>query len=204
MSRILHTFLDNEPAVRRVVARYIFGPENISDLTQEVFLKAFAAEMTTEIHDPKAFIFRIAKNLALSEIKKKVNSTTDYLEDSGGTDVVIDSSQVTLDERIDGERKLYVFARAVALLPLECRRPFLMRKMENLKFKQIATRLNVSVSTIEKRVAKALVLCNSYLRQQGYNPEEFGAAPIATKRRQVEAMVYPVSAPLVQSDQDDD
>jgi RNA polymerase sigma-70 factor (ECF subfamily) len=69
---------------------------------------------------------------------------------------------------------LFVLTQAVAQLPVECQRVFLMRKVEGLRVKQIATRLNVSVSTVEKRLARALLLCDRYLRQQGYDAAEFG------------------------------
>ena len=61
-----------------------------------------------------------------------------------------------------------MFAEAVASLPEEVREAFLMRKMDGLKFKQIALRLDVSVSTVEKRVAAALLHCARHLRRNGY------------------------------------
>ncbi len=186
MSRVFQAFLKNESALKRVLGRYVKSGLDVDDLAQETFLKAFAAEITTEIHDAKAFLFRVARNLALSKIKSKIYVTTVYLEDAGGTEALEDCTQGSVEGRIDGERKLYVFSKAVAQLPLEYQRAFLMRKVENLKLKQIATRLNVSVSTVEKRVAKALLLCDSYLRQQGYDPEEFGRSDII--KRQISRM----------------
>ncbi|MEZ5928639.1 MAG: RNA polymerase sigma factor [Parvularculaceae bacterium] len=181
MSRLLRAFLDNETAIRRIVARYRRRGNDVDDLVQETFLRAFAANEKEEVLNPKGFLFRVAKNLAISEAKRKANSTTDYIEDSGGEGVIIDESQSSIEDQVDGEKKLFVFTKAVADLPPELRQALLMRKMEKLKFKQIATRLNVSVSTVEKRVAAALIACNAYLRKHGYDPAEFGAAPTKTK-----------------------
>jgi RNA polymerase sigma factor (sigma-70 family) len=181
MSSILRAFLQHQAAIRRVLGRYV-PPDDRNDILQEAFLKAYAAEMTTPIQDAKAFLFRVAKNLAISEMTKKSRSDTDYLEDLSGSEVLEDDRSGTAEAQIDGRRKLFVLSQALAHLPEECQRVFLMRKMEGLRIKQIATRLNVSVSTVEKRLAKALLLCNRHLRHQGYDPAEFGA-PAATRAR---------------------
>ena len=175
MSKILHAFQQHEKSIKRIFARYCRRSEDIDDYAQETFIKAFAAETKTDIQNPKAFLFRVAKNLALSELKRKVNANTDHLEDSGGAEVLIDERQVSIENQIDGQRKLAVASKVIASLPEYHRQALLMRKMEKLKFKQIATRLNVSLSTVEKRVATALVLCNTRLREEGYDPAEFGS-----------------------------
>ena len=175
MSKILHAFQQHEKSIKRIFARYCRRHEEIEDYTQETFLKAFAAETKTDIQNPKAFLLRVAKNLALSELKRKVNTNTDHIEDSGGTEVLIDERQVSIENQIDGQRKLVVASKVIASLPEHHRQALLMRKMDRLKFKQIATRLNVSLSTVEKRVATALVLCNTRLREEGYDPAEFGS-----------------------------
>jgi RNA polymerase sigma factor (sigma-70 family) len=181
MSKILRAFLQHQAAIKRVLGRYV-SLEDRNDLLQEAFLKAYAAEMTTPIHDAKAFLFCVARNLALSEVTKKSRSETDYIEDLSGSQVFEDDRSGSVEALIDGRRKLFVLSQALARLPQECQRVFLMRKVEGLRIKQIATRLNVSVSTVEKRLAKALLLCNRHLRQQGYDPAEFGASAVTHPR----------------------
>jgi RNA polymerase sigma factor (sigma-70 family) len=180
MSRILRAFLLHQGSIKRVLARYV-PTEDRNDILQEAFLKAFAAEMTTPVHDAKAFLFRVAKNLAITEMTRKSRSETDYLEDLGVSEVLEDERSGSVEAHIDGKRKLFVLSQALAQLPEECQRVFLMRKVEGLRVKQIATRLSVSVSTVEKRLARALVLCNRQLRRQRYDPAEFGV-PATTHR----------------------
>jgi RNA polymerase sigma-70 factor (ECF subfamily) len=181
MSRILRAFLRHREAIKRVLARYV-PLEDRNDILQEAFLKAYAAEMTTPVHDAKAFLFRVAKNLAISEMTKKSRRDTDYLEDLSGSEVLEDERSGSVEAQIDGKRKLFVLSQALAHLPEEYQRVFLMRKVEGLRVKQIATRLSVSVSTVEKRLAKALVLCDRQLRKQHYDPTEFGLHAAAQSR----------------------
>lgn len=174
MSDIYRAFLEHQTAIRRIIARYCAHPEDIEDLAQHTFLRGFAAETKTRIREPKAFLLRIARNLALSEIKRHGRIYTDSLEDCEASAVLKDDGQASAEDRLDTTRKLAALSMAVAQLPPECRDVLLMRKVEQLRFKQIATRLNVSVSTVEKRVAKALHLCAAILRREGYDPTEFG------------------------------
>ena len=183
MSGIFRAFLKNEMAVRRVFARYFRRMEDVEDLTQEVFVKCFAAEMKSEICDPKSFLLRSAKNLAISELKKKVRTTTDSIEDSGGSDVYKDEAGISAETRLDTKRKLAALAQAIASLPPHHRRVFWMRKIEGLKLAQIAVRLDVSISTAKKHVTEALLICETHLRKQGYEPGEFGAPPAAEPKR---------------------
>lgn len=180
MSRVLRAFLQHQEAIRRVLSRYV-PLEDRNDILQEAFLKAFAAEMTTPVRNAKAFLFRVAKNLAITEMTKKSRRATDYLEDLGDSQVLEDERSGSVEAHIDGTRKLFVLSQALAHLPEEYQRVFLMRKVEGLRVKQIATRLSVSVSTVEKRLAKALILCDRQLRKQHYDPTEFGVPAIAHK-----------------------
>ena len=183
MSEIFKAFVENEKSLRRVFFSYFKREEDIDDFTNETFLKCFAAEMKTSVREPRAFLFRVAKNLAISEVRKKSHTQTKFLEDLGGSDVLRDRQQTSVEAQLDGQRKLTVLTKAIANLPEPYRRPFMMRKVEKLKFKQIAIRLNVSVSTVEKRVAAAFVMCSAYLMEQGYDMSEFGVADKAFKKK---------------------
>jgi len=175
MSEILKAFIENERAIRRYISRFRFHAQDIEDFTQETFLKGFAAETHTEIREPKAFLFKIAKNVALLDIRKKKRGSVDFIEDSGGSELILDEGQATAEEWLDGRRKLALMAKAVATLPPQCRKAFMMRRVEGLKYKQIANRMNISVSAVEKHVTSGLLKCNAYLREHGYNASEFGA-----------------------------
>ncbi len=185
MSRILKIFLENESAIRRFIGRYCSSAQDVEDFTQETFLKGFAAEMRTEIRDPKAFLFQIAKHTALADFRKNKRSPTDRLEDFGGAELILDEGQSSAIDELDGRKKLAVFAKAVAHLPPKCRKAFLMRRMDGLPYKQIANRLNISVSAVEKHVTAGLLKCHAYLKEHGFEPSEFGGAAKKPNRSKV-------------------
>lgn len=174
MSLILKNFLQNEKALKKYLRRFFSRPQDIDDVAQETFLKAFASEVKSEIRTPKSFLFKVAKHTALNEIARKANSTTEYIEDSANSNVLEDEAQVGAEQEFDSKQKLIVFSKAVASLPPNCRRVFLLRKIDGLKVKEIARKLDISVSGVEKHIATGLVKCSQYFREQGYDPTEFG------------------------------
>ncbi|MCP5432728.1 MAG: RNA polymerase sigma factor [Alphaproteobacteria bacterium] len=167
MSRILKAFLENEGAIKRLLGRFFSRAQDVDDLAQEAFLRAFAAESDREIREPKAFLFRTARNLALNERARLAGKLTRSMEDSADSDVLVSAGQVSAEDQIDARQRLALFAEAVAALPPQCRRVFVLRKVHGLSQKDIAERLDISQSTVEKHVAMGLVKCSDYLRRAG-------------------------------------
>ena len=169
MSRILRAFLENEQSIKRLLSRFLARRQDVDDIAQETFLRAFAAEASQDVIAPKAFLYRIARNLALNEISRLSNSATDYIEDSADPDVVGISEQVSGEDYVYGRQKMAMFAEAISSLPAQCRHVFLLRKVHGLSQKEVAERLGISVSTVEKHVATGLLKTSEYLRRRGHD-----------------------------------
>jgi len=187
MSTILDVYLENEAALKRFLRRFIKTREDVDDLAQECFLRAFAAESDHSIKSPKAFLYTVAKNLALNELARRANAAVESLGDSNDQDVLEDESRVAVDDEVDGRERIRQLARAIASLPPQCSKVFILRKMQGLSHKEIASRLNISVRTVENHIALGLLRCKAYLRANGGLPggEVSGAdgvAPTAVSR----------------------
>ncbi|HWG69966.1 MAG TPA: RNA polymerase sigma factor [Steroidobacteraceae bacterium] len=160
-------FLQHQSSLKRFIARFVSRPQDVEDVTQEAYLRAFDAERSGEhVRSPKAFLFRIAKNVALNELARKSRLLTDYIEDSTSRDVI--QEDISAEDRVMGDEKLTMFCRAVVTLPVQCRRAFLLRKVHGLSHREISDRLDISVSTVEKHVASGLLRCSTYMREGGY------------------------------------
>ncbi len=174
MSEVLRVFLENERAIKRYLKRFCSRAQDIEDFAQESFLRTFAAEMKQEIREPKAYLFQVARNLALGDLRRKKRSPDLETGDSGGMELFLDEGQATTEDWMEGRRKLAFFARAVAELPPKCRKAFMLCRVHGLQYKQIANRMGISVSAVEKHVALGLLRCSAYLREHGYDPSEIG------------------------------
>jgi len=176
MSKIFEVFLQNESVLRRYISKFTSKAQEVEDFMQETFLNGFAAELRGEIYEPKAFLFRVARNLVFSDKRKQKRSPLESPDEPSDLDQILDKRQATVDDWLEGRRKLALLAMAVAQLTPQCRKAFLLRRIDGLQYQQITNRMNISVSAVEKHVANGLLKCNAYLRAQGYDPAEFGAS----------------------------
>lgn len=194
MSDILKSFLQNERGLKKYLSRFFSSPEDIDDVLQDVFLRAFVTEIRTGVRAPKLLLFRAAKHVALNKLARKSLSTTDYIEDMGGSSVFLDKRQSALDDQIDSKRKLLIFSQAVASLPPNCRKVFILRKFEGLPNKEIAKRMKISISGVEKHIAVGLAKCSQYLRHHGYSPSEFGRSVTAAEQTRADVSLHPLAS----------
>ena len=167
---ILNAFQLHQLSLKRFIGRYLNNAQDIEDVTQEAFLRAYKAERSTEVRQPKSFLFRIAKNVAISQLRTKSRRITDYIEDQASDDVLM--SEWSTEDEVMAEEKLGIHCEAVAALPPKCRRVYLLRKVYGMSYKQIAERLNISNSTVEKHLAKGVMQCERFVRDRVLEDEQ--------------------------------
>jgi len=143
--------------------RSLVGSADVEDILQEAFLRCYEASNTRRIEHPSSYLLRTAVNLAINHNERAVQRLNTSLEEFD-----MDSG---LPGSIDVERqaiqreRLALYCEAVAELPLQCRRAFLLKKVYGLSQKNIARYLKVSENTVEKHIAKGLLLCARRIRE---------------------------------------
>ncbi len=177
MQTILQAFLENERGLKQFLRRFFVRTQDVEDIAQETFLKAFASESTQEIYAPKAYLFRIARNLALKEKAKRGNIETDFMGDFLDSAILQNEGELPVDDQLYALQRMKILEQAVATLPPQCARAFFLRKAHGMPYKDIAKALGISVRTVEKHVAIGLIKCREYLRRHGYGDEEMRTKP---------------------------
>ncbi len=169
LSAVSAAFLVNHAFLKRFLARFFSDSQDIEDVAQEAYLRAYVAEQQKEIEQPKAYLFRIARNLALTQLTQKSKKITDYLEESGAS-VVIEYGAAA-DSEVEAEEALGLYCEAVAALPEKCRQVFLLRKVHGLAHKEIAKRMSLSVSSVEKYLLRGILECKAFVQEhEGLEP----------------------------------
>ncbi len=164
LSAVSAAFLVNHDFLKRFLARFFSDSQDIEDVAQEAYLRAYVAEQQKEIEQPKAYLFRIARNLALTQLTQKSKKITDYLEESGAS-VVIECGAAA-DSEVEAEESLGLYCEAVAALPEKCRQVFLLRKVHGLAHKEIAQRMSLSVSSVEKYLLRGILECKAFVQER--------------------------------------
>lgn len=161
---ISQTWLENNTFLKKFVRRFLYREQDIEDVVQEVYLKAFTTEKERSIEQPKAFLFSIAKNLALNELNRKSRQMTGYLEECQPE--MTEQGTPTTEHEIQAQQSLGKYCEAVAELPDKSRRVYILRKVHGLKHKEIAQRLDMSLSSVEKHLKLGLESCRNYMRDE--------------------------------------
>lgn len=160
-SVVTPAFVKHQSFLKRFLTRFLSNSHDIEDVVQDSYLKALCAEKSQEVHSPKAFLFRIARNEALKELRKKSRRITDYIEE---LDVQEEStSDTSVEDLCIAKQRLGLFCQSALEMTPRCRKVFLMCKVYGFSYKEIASQLGISVSGVEKHVAKGLEICNAYV-----------------------------------------
>ncbi len=131
---------------------YKCGDPNLAeDLMQEAFLRMWAACQKVSYDKAKAFLFRVANNLFLDEVKHRKVVAKFQLNISKPV------QHFTPQDELEENEFRARLEDAIARLPEKSREVFLLNRIEGLKYREIALLLDISVKAVEKRMHKALV-----------------------------------------------
>ncbi|HEY9284089.1 MAG TPA: sigma-70 family RNA polymerase sigma factor [Pyrinomonadaceae bacterium] len=154
----------------RVVGDY----ETAVDLAQETFLRVFrAAERYQSSYAFSTYIYRIATNLAISELRKRKRqrlvSLTGFFQprEQGGDDCELDPADLRplADTTLVDDERRQAVARAIATLPEKYRVPLVLRDVEERSYEEIARILDMSEGTVKSRISRARAFLRDKLRQ---------------------------------------
>ena len=169
LSAVTQAFMEHNTYLKAFLRRFIQRPQDIEDIAQEAYIRAYKVEQGSTIDHPKTLIFTIAKNVALNELRSKARRVTDYIEES---QTATEAGTATTEEELVALERLELYCSAVDDLPEKCRRVYLLRKVHGLSHKDISERLDITVRTVERHLAKGVLKCRAYMREQ----DEFSEA----------------------------
>lgn len=152
--------LPHEAALRQSLRKFRMTAEDVDDLTHDALTRVYAYEDWRAIAAPKHFLLKTGYNLAVSVVRRRKI-------------VPMESADALADETGDGapspeavaawRQELALLSAAIASLPPVCRQVMTLRKIDDLPPAEIAARLGITVSTVEKHIAKGLRICAALL-----------------------------------------
>jgi len=126
--------------------------ELAEDLTQDAFLILWNKKDQIDPSKVKSYLYTIAHNLFLNEIKHQ-KVVTKFAQRPQIKTASTETPQFLMEE---GEFQQKLIS-AIESLPEKNRIVFLMNRIEKLTYREIAERLELSVKAVEKRMHKALI-----------------------------------------------
>ncbi|MGB2752986.1 MAG: sigma-70 family RNA polymerase sigma factor [Pyrinomonadaceae bacterium] len=151
--------------------RFLNDYEEAVDLAQETFVRVyFAIERYHTEFAFSTYIYRIATNLAISEIRRRkrrrLMSLTGLFQTEDDTQVEFqppDKRKLQDVELVDDERS-QVIARAIAALPEKYRIPVILRDIEGRSYDEIAEIMELGLGTTKSRINRGRGLLKEKLQ----------------------------------------
>jgi RNA polymerase sigma factor (sigma-70 family) len=147
-------FRDCAPKIEQVLYRKVGCRAAAADLTQDAFVRLVRHARTETILDLRAFLFRTALNLAVDYLRKERRRHTDLADVSDLMAVPDDTP--TAEDSIVAQQKLEVLRQAIAELSPLCQQIFDLNRLQGFTHAEVARRLSISESTVQKNLARAL------------------------------------------------
>jgi RNA polymerase sigma factor (sigma-70 family) len=172
ISSVSSAFMENNAFLKNFLKRFFSRAEDIEDVAQEAYLKAYHAEQESGVDQPKAYLFRVAKNIALNELNRKSHQMTVYIEDRLAS-IPLDGKDNPEDE-LEAKQSVRLYYEAVEALPKKCRRVFLLRKVNGMRHQDIADHLGITISAVEKHLRNGTKSCRAYINRANQTGGESG------------------------------
>lgn len=139
--------------LERFFRKRVWEQHEIDDLVHEVFAR-LAGKSGNSVQEPEAYIFQIAANLLRDRARRGIfrrSANTQYIEENRDSFDVITPERVLL-----GKQRVEKLKFALTELPERTRFVLLLQRYEGMKYREIAERLGISVSSVEKHMMKAI------------------------------------------------
>ncbi|WP_395396052.1 sigma-70 family RNA polymerase sigma factor (plasmid) [Novosphingobium sp. BL-8A] len=160
-----HVF-PHEAALRQWLgARASSAGMEVDDVVQESYAILASLERVDHIRNPRTYLFEVAKSVVLQSLRRAKIVTIDV---QANTQVLEIPEDAPTPERVAADRQeLSQVAAAIAALPDRCREVFTLRKIQGLSQREVAQKLDLAESTVEKHMVKALAILTNAIGRGG-------------------------------------
>ena len=165
VSALIASFRDNYRDLLRFLTRRTGNAERAADVAQDTYVRLAAiAPGNLDVRNPRAFVYRVAGNLAIDALRRDGRIASDV--------TVLDAGEAVPDPAPSPEastlarEQLRLLEAALDELPSRPRLALLLSRVEGRSFAEIARQLAVSESMVAKYIAQALRHCRDRLRRR--------------------------------------
>lgn len=157
--------------LRRHVGKMVRDAQQVDDLVQEAFIKAFGS--ITSYNPDYAFstwLYRITTNHTIDYIRKKKLPTFSIDKPvqtrDGQLQMELPDTTYRPDRDIVTGQRNAILAEAIDALPEKYHKVIVMRHQQELSYDEIATELDLPLGTVKAHIFRARALLNKALRDR--------------------------------------
>lgn len=154
------TYFEMRDALGRFFRARLGSSGEVEDLLQDLYLKIAALPASLEVKDPRAYLYRLAANLVMDRWRSGRRAAARdgaWRQVSHNIGAVEDLDDAPSAEDVVAGRER--FARLLATLsrlPSRTQSVFRLHKFDGLSYAEVAERLGISRSSVEKHMMDTL------------------------------------------------
>ena len=149
--------------------RMMGNREDAQDCAQEALLRAFRAfDRFRDDASPKTWLYRIAYNTCIDELRRRRGVVSLDTLREGGFDVP-DGAAERAYEQLEHRERYELVRQAVDQLPEDQRAALVLRDFQQLSYEEIAAALQQPEGTIKSRINRAREKVKNYVKQAELN-----------------------------------
>ena len=130
-------------------------------MAHDAYLRVYPTLSQQAARRPEALLFVTARRLAINRLKRR--DISPFAREAMDPEAA--SSAPGVEQEVMARQELRLLDQAITELPEGCRAVLLLRKVEMLSHREIADRLGIAISTVEKQHARALRLLRTALAE---------------------------------------
>lgn len=142
-----------------------FPSVDAEDVVQESYLRTWLANASKPVRSAKAFLFTVARHLALDSIRHRKKIPIIAMPDLAALDVIDESRNAAESAAISDE--IALLTDALESLPARCREIIILRKIQNIPQREVAARLAITENTVEEQVYRGIRRMEAFFIKRG-------------------------------------
>lgn len=141
-----------------IVKKFGTGPPEPEEAAQATFVRMAALEEPEKIDNPRGYLFATAKNI-IADHHRRTGRRDAYRAEMEARAADGEMSVISPERVLIGKERFEVFKSAVASMPLQRRRIFLLCRVEGRSCEEVAQRFGMSVGAVHKHISRAVKDC---------------------------------------------
>lgn len=149
------------PKLVRFAREFVLSTEDAENVIQDIFIYLWEhQELLDTLTNLNAFLFTLVKNKCIDQLRHRKLLERKREEFKTVFDKEIQLKLYALQQfdenALSNEDIEIILDNAINSLPEKCREVFILSRMEGLKNREIAERLNISAKTVENQMTTAI------------------------------------------------